>query len=276
MRTSAVAVGAERPEEVIRVESVSAGYGGSLVVKDVTISAGRGEIVAVIGPNGSGKSTLLKTMAGLVAASAGRVWHGDVDVTALPAEARARRGIAYLPQEREVFASLTVRENLLMGGFALDRPALKAALDRVHSTYPVLGRLGRTPAGKLSGGERKTVAMARVMMSLPSVVLLDEPSANLAPMPSAQLLEHDVPALAAAGVTVILVEQRAVQAIAISDWAYLLVGGAVELQRRARDMGGSSDFAASFLGTGGSRDLAAGGAGAREAAAAEGDQETTP
>lgn len=275
MPTSAVAVGAERPEEVIRAESVSAGYGGSLVVQGVSISAGRGEIVAVVGPNGSGKSTLLKTMAGLVAASAGRIWHADVDVTTLPGEARARRGIAYLPQEREVFASLTVRENLLMGGFALDRRALKAALDRVHGTYPILGRLGRTPAGRLSGGERKTVAMARVMMSSPSVVLLDEPSANLAPMPSAQLLEHDVPALAAAGVTVILVEQRAVQAIAISNWVYLLVGGTVEMQRQARDIGGSGDFAAAFLGAGGSRDRAADGAGAC-GPAAEGNGEETP
>jgi branched-chain amino acid transport system ATP-binding protein len=273
MHTSAVPVRAERPEQVIRAESVSAGYGGSLVVKDVTISAGRGEIVAVLGPNGSGKSTLLKTMAGLVAASAGRIWHGDVDVAALPGEARARRGIAYLPQEREVFASLTVRENLLMGGFALDRRALRAALDRVHGTYPVLGRLSRTQAGRLSGGERKTVAMARVMMSSPSVVLLDEPSANLAPIPSAQLLEHDVPALAATGVAVVLVEQRAVQAIAISDWVYLLVGGAVELQRPARDIAGSGDFAAAFLGGSGSRGLAADGAGTREAA--QGDREET-
>jgi ABC-type branched-subunit amino acid transport system ATPase component len=291
MRTSAVAVGteagpaatgpladgAERPEQVIRVESVSSGYGGSLVVKDVSISAGRGEIVAVVGPNGSGKSTLLKTMAGLVAASAGRIWHGDVDVTALPGEARARRGIAYLPQEREVFASLTVRENLLMGGFALDRRAMKAALDRVHGSYPVLGRLGRTPAGKLSGGERKTVAMARVMMSSPSVVLLDEPTASLAPIPSAQLLEHDVPALAAAGVTVVLVEQRAVQAVAVSDWVYLLAGGAVELQRPARDIGGSSDLIAAFLGAGGRRQPAADGARARDAAAeGDGDREPLP
>ncbi len=276
MHTSAVPVGAERPEQVIRAESVSAGYGGSPVVQDVSISAGRGEIVAVVGPNGSGKSTLLKTMAGLVAASTGRIWHGDVDVAALPGEARARRGIAYLPQEREVFASLTVRENLLMGGFALDRRALKAALDRVHGTYPILGRLGRTLAGRLSGGERKTVAMARVMMSSPSVVLLDEPSANLAPIPSAQLLEHDVPALAAAGVAVVLVEQRAVQAIAISDWVYLLVGGAVELQRRASEIGGSGDFAAVFLSGSGSRDLAADGAGPREAPPNANREETTP
>jgi ABC-type branched-subunit amino acid transport system ATPase component len=250
-----VAVGAEhsgsteRPEQVIRAESVSAGYGGSLVVQDVSISAGRGEIVTIVGPNGSGKSTLLKTLAGQVTASEGRIWHGDVDVAALPSEVRARRGIAYLPQEREVFASLTVRENLLMGGFWLDRRALRAALDRVHGSYPVLSRLAQTHAGRLSGGERKTVAMARLMMSSPSVVLLDEPTANLAPLPSARLLEHDVPVLAAAGVAVILVEQRAAPAIAISDWVYLLVGGAVELQGPARDIGVDADFAAAFLGT---------------------------
>jgi ABC-type branched-subunit amino acid transport system ATPase component len=263
--TETQAEATDRPEQVLRVESVAAGYAGSLVVQDVTVSAGRGEIVAIVGPNGSGKSTLLKTMAGLVSASKGRIWHGDTDVTALPGEARARRGIAYLPQEREVFASLTVRENLLMGGFALDRKELKAALDRVYASYPILGRLSRTQAGRLSGGERKTVAMARVMMSSPSVVLLDEPTANLAPMPSAQLLEQDVPALAAAGVAVILVEQRAVQAIAIADWVYLLVSGGVELQGPAAAIGASGDFAAAFLGASASASASGSGSGSASA-----------
>jgi ABC-type branched-subunit amino acid transport system ATPase component len=253
MPTSEVGVASDRPEQVFRAESVAAGYGASLVVRDVSVSAGRGEIVTVVGPNGSGKSTLLKTLAGLVETRGGCIWHGDADVTALSAEARARRGISYAPQEREVFASLTVRENLLMGGYALDRRALKAALERVHGTYPILGRLGRTLAGRLSGGERKTVAMARVMMSSPSVLLLDEPTANLAPMPSAQLLEQEVPALAAAGVAVILVEQRAVQAIAVSDWVYVLVGGAVELQGQAREIGARGDIGAVFLGASGDR-----------------------
>jgi branched-chain amino acid transport system ATP-binding protein len=250
MPTSEVEVATDRPDQVVRAESVVAGYGASVVVKDVSFSAGRGEIVTVVGPNGSGKSTLLKTLAGLLAVRSGRIWHGDVDVAALPAEARARRGIAYLPQEREVFASLTVRENLLMGGYALDRRALKAALERVHGTYPILGGLSRTPAGRLSGGERKTVAMARVMMSSPSVVLLDEPTANLAPIPSVQLLEQDVPALAAAGVAVVLVEQRAMQAIAVSDWVYVLVAGAVELQGCGRDIAARGDIGAVFLGAG--------------------------
>jgi branched-chain amino acid transport system ATP-binding protein len=243
-------VAADRPDQLVRAESVSAGYGAALVVRDVSISAGRGEIVTVVGPNGSGKSTLLKALAGMVAVRAGRVWYNGADVARLPAEVRARRGIAYLPQEREVFASLTVRENLLMGGYALDRRALKAALERVHLAYPALARLDRTAAGRLSGGERRTVAMARLMMSSPSVMLLDEPTAGLAPAPSAQLLERDVPALAAAGVAVIVVEQRAVQAIAVSDWVYVLAGGAVELQGHAARFTGARDLGAVFLGRG--------------------------
>jgi ABC-type branched-subunit amino acid transport system ATPase component len=251
---------AGRPEPVIRAEAVVAGYGAAIIVREVSITAGPGEVVTVVGPNGSGKSTLLKTLAGLITARAGHIWHGDADVTALPAEARARRGIAYLPQEREVFASLTVRENLLMGGYGLSRRALKAALERAHGTYPALSHLARTPAGRLSGGERKTVALARVMMSSPSVVLLDEPTASLAPMPSAQLLEQDVPALAAAGVAVILVEQRAVQAIAVSDWVYVLVGGAVELHGQAREIGARGDIGAVFLGANSDRAAVSGGA----------------
>jgi ABC-type branched-subunit amino acid transport system ATPase component len=252
-----VNVPADRPEQLLRAESAAAGYGASLVVRDVSLSAGRGEVVTIVGPNGSGKSTLLKTLAGLVALRAGHIWHDGADVAGLPAEARARRGIAYLPQEREVFASLTVQENLRMGGYALSRRELRAALERVHATYPVLGRLDRTQAGRLSGGERKTVAMARVMMSSPSVVLLDEPTASLAPIPSAQLLQQDVPALAAAGVAVVLVEQRATAAMAVSDWVYVLVAGAVELQGPARDIGEQHDLGAVFLGSSGS---AAGGA----------------
>ncbi len=262
-----VEVAADRPQPLLRAESIASGYGASLIVRDVSIRAGRGEVVTVVGPNGSGKSTLLKTLAGLVTARRGQIWHGDGEVTALPAEARARRGIAYLPQEREVFASLTVRENLLMGGYALDRRGLKAALERVHAAYPVLGPLAGTLAGRLSGGERKTVAMARLMMSSPAAVLLDEPTANLAPIPSARLLEQDVPALAAAGVAVVLVEQRATAAMAVSDWVYVLVGGAVELQGAAAGIAARDDIGAVFLGARSGREPAAGEARDEEQAA---------
>ena len=155
-----------------------------------------------------------------------------------------------MPQEREVFASLTVRENLAMGGFGLSRSELKQALARVYATYEILPPLEKMLAGRLSGGERKTLAMARVMMASPTVVLLDEPTSNLAPIPTATLLERDIPALAKTGATVVLVEQRAVQAIAASDWVYVLVGGSVEVEGDPAQIGGRSDIGRMFLGAG--------------------------
>jgi ABC-type branched-subunit amino acid transport system ATPase component len=157
-------------------------------------------------------------------------------------------GIAYVPQEREVFQSLTVRGNLLMGRFQLSRRAVKEAVARVYETYPVLAPLEGKMAGRLSGGERKTLAMGRVMMASSSVVLLDEPTSNLAPIPSARLLEQDVPALAKTGVTVVLVEQRAVQAIAVAHWVYVLVGGRVEVEGDAAQIGARGDIGRMFLG----------------------------
>ena len=238
----------ERPVPVLRATSLGSGYGTNLVIRDINIVAGRGEIVTIIGPNGSGKSTLLKTLAGQVPVANGSITHDGVDVSQLTAEARARRGIAYVPQEHEVFSSLTVRENLVMGGFHLSRRDLKSAIELAYSTYEILPRLEKSLAGRLSGGERKTLAMARAMMSSPTVVLLDEPTANLAPIPSAQLLAEDVPALARQGVTVVLVEQRAVQAIASSNWVYVLVAGSVEVDAAANEVGDRENIGKMFLG----------------------------
>jgi branched-chain amino acid transport system ATP-binding protein/neutral amino acid transport system ATP-binding protein len=247
-----------RPAPNLVTESVASGYGAGLIVRGVSIQAGPGEVVTIIGPNGSGKSTLLKTIAGLVPTAEGRVLYGGADVSRRAAEHRARDGIAYVPQEREVFASLTVRENLTMGGYHLSRKQLRAALERVYSLYDILPPLEKTYAGRLSGGERKMLAMARVMMASPSVVLLDEPTSNLAPIPSARLLEHDVPALARAGVSVLLVEQRAVQAIAASNWVYVLVAGEVAAAGEPSEIGGRGDIGRMFLGASGRTDGASG------------------
>ncbi len=248
MPTSASEAAVGRPAATIVAESLASGYGAVLIVRGVDVRAAPGEIVTIVGPNGSGKSTLLRTVAGLVPTAEGRVLHGGVDVSRRSAEQRARGGMAYVPQEREVFASLTVRENLLMGGYALSRRALGEALERVYSIYGILTQLDKTVAGRLSGGERKTVAMARVLMASPSVVLLDEPTANLAPIPTSQLLEHDVPALAASGVAVLLVEQRAVHAISVSSWVYVLVAGRVEAEGSPAQLGDRQDIGAMFLG----------------------------
>jgi ABC-type branched-subunit amino acid transport system ATPase component len=233
---------------LLKLKSVASGYGDGLVVRSVSLQAGRGEVITIVGPNGSGKSTLLKTIAGLIGAAAGVIEHDGTEVTGLSAESRARRGIAYVPQEREVFASLTVRENLLMGGYSLSRAEAKEAVARVYETYETLKRLDGALAGRLSGGERKTLAMGRVSMASPSVVLLDEPTSNLAPIPTAQLLEQDIPALAATGTAVVLVEQRAVQAIAAADWVYVLVAGEVKAEGSAEQIGNRGDIGRMFLG----------------------------
>lgn len=253
MPTLAPEVMSGRPDPLLALEALASGYGSGLIVRGVELRAGRGEVVTIVGPNGSGKSTLLKTIAGLVATASGRILLDGAEIGGLSAERRARRGIAYVPQEHEVFASLTVKENLLLGGFGLKRRELAEALERVYTTYEILPRLERAIAGRLSGGERKTLAMGRVLMASPSLVLLDEPTSNLAPIPTAQLLEVDVPALAATGAAVVLVEQRAMQAIASSDWVYLLVAGEVAVQGTPGDIGSREDIGRMFLGGGAGR-----------------------
>jgi len=236
----------ERAPGFLSVEGISAGYGGGLVVRDVSLSVGTGEIVSIIGPNGSGKSTLLKAIAGVISTASGTVRLQSDDVTNLPGEILARRGIGYVPQEKEVFASLTVRENLEMGGYRLSRAQLNDALGRVLDIFDQLRGLERSLAGRLSGGERKMLAMGRVLMADPKVVLLDEPTANLSPIASQRILAEQVPLLAKAGVAVLLVEQRAIHAVAVSDWTYVLVGGAVELECASPDLA-NKDLGALFL-----------------------------
>jgi ABC-type branched-subunit amino acid transport system ATPase component len=151
-------VGSGRPTPILTVQSLAAGYGSDWVVRHVSVQAGRGEIVTIIGPNGSGKSTLLKAVMGLVPSVEGSIVLDGVEMSGMRAELRARSGIAYVPQEREVFRSLTVRENLLMGGSGLSRSAVKEAMARVYEIYPILPALESKLAGRLSGGERKTLA----------------------------------------------------------------------------------------------------------------------
>jgi ABC-type lipoprotein export system ATPase subunit len=157
-----------------------------------------GEVASVVGPNGSGKSTLLKSLTGIVRISSGRVLVGGRDVTGLPPEEVARAGVGYVPQTDDVFAPLTVKENLEMGGYLLRAGEVSARAERVLTTFPALARMLGRRAGRLSGGERKMLAMGRVLMMDPAAFLLDEPTANLAPAIAASLLSEQVRALAAA------------------------------------------------------------------------------
>jgi len=237
-----------RPAPSLRAEGVTAGYGGDPVIRAITVSADPGQVVSLVGPNGSGKSTLLKSLVGIVRVSSGTVLVGDRDVTNRPPEEIARAGVGYVPQVDDVFAPLTVRENLEMGGYLLGRHQVAARIDGVLAVFPRLGSMLGRAAGKLSGGERKMLAMGRVLMINPGVFLLDEPTANLAPKVAAELLDEHVRRLAASGASVVIVEQRARAALAISDQTYVLGGGEVRMQGLPAELSANPDFIESFLG----------------------------
>jgi branched-chain amino acid transport system ATP-binding protein len=238
------------PGVPLRAEGVTAGYGGDPIIRGITVGVDPGEVISLVGPNGSGKSTLLKGLVGVVRVSAGQVKVGGREVTNLPPEEVARAGVGYVPQVDDVFGPLTVRENLEMGGYLLPHSELPGHIERVLAVFPRLaGMLGRS-AGKLSGGERKMLAMGRVLMLDPGVFLLDEPTANLAPAIATSLLEEHVRGLAASGASVLIVEQRARAVLAISDRTYVLGGGEVRMEGTPAELSASPDFVESFLGGG--------------------------
>jgi ABC-type branched-subunit amino acid transport system ATPase component len=232
----------------LRATGVTAGYGGDPVIRNITVLAAPGEVVSLVGANGSGKSTFLKSLVGVVRVTAGTVVIGETDVTRKAPEEVARAGVGYVPQVDDVFAPLTVRENLEMGGYLLPSGQVRARIDEVTTVFPRLGAMLSRTAGKLSGGERKMLAMGRVLMLQPAVFLLDEPTANLAPAIARTLLEEHVRRLAASGATVLIVEQRARAVLAISDRTYVLAGGEVRMEGTPAELAASPAFVESFLG----------------------------
>jgi branched-chain amino acid transport system ATP-binding protein len=249
----------QRPSAVLRLDDVAAGYGAAPIVSGVSISVGPGEVVSVIGPNGAGKSTLLKTVTGRLPVMTGTITFGDRDVTNMRGNFLARMGLGFVPQTRDVFDTLTVAENLEMGGYLLSKSQIAARADTVMSVFPALAGMQTRTASKLSGGERKMLAMARVLMLEPSVLVLDEPTSNLSPDLSRSVLRDQVRRLADAGTAVLLVEQKAFEALGVSDWAYILVAGRVEIAGPASDIVARPDIREVFLGRSSNADDAAGG-----------------
>ena len=239
---------AERSGAALVAEEIAAGDGGDPVIRAVTVRAESGAVVSVVGPNGSGKSTLLKALAGVLPPMAGRVLALGRDVTGLAPEEMARSGVGYVPQVDDVFGPLTVRENLEMGGYLLSRGEVAGRIASVLEVFPRLGTMLRRPAGRLSGGERKMLAMGRVLMLRPAVFLLDEPTANLAPAIARELLHEHVRALAGDGAAVLIVEQRARAVLAVSDRTYVMGGGEIVLSGTPAELAASPEFVASFLG----------------------------
>jgi ABC-type branched-subunit amino acid transport system ATPase component len=249
-------VGALSPDSVegvaLTTADLSAGYGGSPVIHGVSISVAPGEVVSIVGPNGSGKSTLLKAIVGVVETLGGSVRIGEHDATGWRSDAIARIGVGYVPQVDDVFAPLSVRENLEMGGYLLKARDVGARIEHVMAVFPQLARMQGRRAGKLSGGERKMLAMGRALMLAPALVVLDEPTANLAPIIAGTVLQEHVRRLAETGASVLIVEQRARAVLEISDRTYVLGGGSLRMEGTPAELSASSEFVDSFLG-GGSR-----------------------
>lgn len=217
--------GVERPPLLLQAEAISAGYAKVPVVQDVSLQVGSGEVVLIIGPNGAGKSTLVKAVNGELRLMGGSVRFRDTDVSRMSEDVRARQGIGYVPQLNDVFPTLTVQENLEMGGYRLSRSATRARVAELFDQFPQLFRLRRRLARQLSGGERKLVGVSRALMSEPSLLILDEPTANLSPKVADAVVSQVVGSLSASGRAVLLIEQRVEVALQVAHWVHVLVDG---------------------------------------------------
>jgi neutral amino acid transport system ATP-binding protein len=206
---------------LFEVAEVEAGYGDALVLRGVSLAASAGELVAIIGPNGAGKSTLLKVVYGLLRPEAGRVRYASEDVTGLRPEQLTRRGLNYVPQLANVFPTLSVVENLQVGGVSLRRAERRQAVAEMYEQFPLLAQRRRQRAGTLSGGQRKLLAIARALVTRPKVLLLDEPSAGLSPQ-AVQLVFEQLAAVKRRGIAIVMVEQNARRALALADTGYVL------------------------------------------------------
>lgn len=222
------------------------GYGGMDILNGVDLSVDAPEIVVIIGANGAGKSTAMKALFGLVALRSGKVIFDGAEVTGLAPNHLVGRGMGYVPQERNVFRNLTVRENLEMGAF-LTPASLPRMLEQVFTLFPVLKEKAKQPAGELSGGQRQMVAVGRALMAEPKLLMLDEPTAGLSPLVMEQIFERIV-AVNRAGIGILLVEQNARQALAIAHRGYVLATGRNRFTGTADALLANAEIGQSFLG----------------------------
>ena len=226
---------------------MTAGYGdGPDIISSCSINADKGEIVAILGPNGAGKSTAMKAMLGLLKLKAGSVSLNGEDISNVNPQDRVKKGISFVPQTRNVFAELTVRENLEIGGF-LTKGSLETKINSIYELFPILKEKKSQIVGQLSGGQRQQVALGRALMSEPSVLMLDEPTAGVSPIVMDELFEHIIK-VKQTNVAIIMVEQNAKQALSISDRGYVLVTGQNKFQGSGNELLDDPEVRRSFLG----------------------------
>jgi branched-chain amino acid transport system ATP-binding protein len=232
----------------LRIDHLRAGYGDFQALFDVSLHVDPGEAVGVVGPNGAGKTTLLRVISGLLRPSAGQLRFGDADIAALPAHALPGLGIAHVPENRRLFPHLTVEENLKVGAYSPGaRAHFRARRDHVFALFPRMAQRRHQLAGTMSGGEQQMCAIGRALMSGPRILLLDEPSAGLAPIVVQQVFEL-VRRIRQEGLTVLIVEQNVAQVLRVVDRAYVMEAGRVVAEGAAAALAADPAIRRSFLG----------------------------
>jgi branched-chain amino acid transport system ATP-binding protein/neutral amino acid transport system ATP-binding protein len=232
---------------LLDIEGIVGGYASAEhIIKGINLSADIGEVVTIIGPNGAGKSTALKLISGLLLPSKGRVLIGDTDITRQSPQAIAKAGLGFVPQERNVFGSLSVAENLEVSCL-FERGASKKRMEEVYARFPILFDKRRIAAKSLSGGQRQILAMAMALMGKPRALLLDEPTAGLSPKAAHELFEY-IRRIAHEGIAILMVEQNALESLEVSDRAYVLVDGRNHLDGPADVVANDPNIRRLFLG----------------------------
>ena len=227
-------------------ENLTGGYGGADIIRNCNVSVGKGEIAVVVGPNGAGKSTAMKALLGMLSLRKGRVFLDGNDITGMSPQERVSHGMAFVPQNQNVFVTLTVEENLEMGAY-LRRDDITETMNQVFELFPVLKEKRRQLAGELSGGQRQQVAVGRALMPGPSVLMLDEPTAGVSPIVMDELFERIIE-VKRTGIAILMVEQNARQALNIADQGFVLVTGENRFTDTGEALLANEEVRKSFLG----------------------------
>ena len=234
------------PDLILNMDALVGGYGGNDILKGASLTVRRNEIVVIVGPNGAGKSTLMKSAFGLVKIRQGSVTFEGEDITNMRPDLVVRRGMSYVPQEKNVFPSMTVQENLEMGGY-LRKGGIAEKMDHIFQIFPRLKERRKQAAGSMSGGERQMVAMGRALMLDPTLILMDEPTAGLSPLFIEQTFERIIE-VNKLGISVLMVEQNAKQALEIAHRGYVLAMGRNRHEDTGEGLLNNQEIAEMFLG----------------------------